>query len=377
MEIFELEFMRRAAVASFCIALLCPCIGIFLVLRRNSLMGDTLSHASLAGVALALCVPVNPLIGALTFTSICGLIIEFLRNYFKNYSDLILAIVMALSAGTAVTVISSGSLGTDAGAYILGSVLTVSRADTIMIGGLTLLCLLLSIILWDQLLYVVYDEEAAKIAGVKVKLISYGFSLLSACAAAVSIQIVGVLVLSSLTAIPVAAALLLHRNFRETWIFSIIFSLTAMSAGFYASYWLDAAPGGLTALFAAALLFGVLLFRKLKRPSPLPESGQPAVSAIRIRYMAGFLSVLKKGRGREKRAPGKQDTLEISCKTVSSGESDTTGTTCTTRTSRTNGKKCASPISEASGAPAAGSGIPEKPGDMTKSEPSSRGVRNV
>lgn len=341
MEIFELDFMRRAAVASFCIALLCPCIGIFLVLRRNSLMGDTLSHASLAGVALALCVPVNPLIGALTFTSICGLVIEFLRTYFKNYSDLILAVVMALSAGTAVTVISSGSLGTDAGAYILGSVLTVSTADTIMIGGLTLLCLVLSIIFRDQLLYVVYDEDAARIAGVKVKLISYGFSLLSACAAAVSIQIVGVLVLSSLTAIPVAAALLLHRNFRGTWILSIIFSLIAMSAGFYASYWLDAAPGGLTALFAAALLFGVLLFRKLRRPSRPPEAlDHPSSPSSSVTGVPNFLKTLQKSRSREDRTP---------YRTVISGTPAEAGTTGASGAAGDHGIPGASGISETSG----------------------------
>ena len=84
---FEYSFMQNALFISICISILCPCIGIFLVLRRYSMIGDTLSHASLAGITIGLLSNQNPILGAFIFTSICGALIEFLRNYFQRYTD--------------------------------------------------------------------------------------------------------------------------------------------------------------------------------------------------------------------------------------------------------------------------------------------------
>ncbi|MGI5857625.1 MAG: metal ABC transporter permease, partial [Candidatus Merdivicinus sp.] len=91
---FSYGFMQNAIFVSIFISILCPCIGIFLVLRRYSMIGDTLSHASLAGVTLGLLANQNPILGAFIFTSVCGALIEFLRSYFKKFTDLILAIVL-------------------------------------------------------------------------------------------------------------------------------------------------------------------------------------------------------------------------------------------------------------------------------------------
>jgi zinc transport system permease protein len=117
---------------------------------------------------------------------------------------------------------------------------------------------------YHQLLYIAYDEEAARVAGVKVSLINYVFSVLVAAAISVSIRITGVLVLSSLIAIPVATALQLGRGFRFTLIFSIIFSVTDIMLGLCASYYLDVAPGGFTAIVAVTVLALVLAAKKLR-----------------------------------------------------------------------------------------------------------------
>jgi ABC-type Mn2+/Zn2+ transport system permease subunit len=119
-EMLNYIFMQNAIFVSFCIAILCPCIGVLLVLRRYSMIGDTLAHASLAGVTLGLAFGQNPVLGAFIFTSICGALIEFLRNYFKKYTDLILSIVLALSVGVAITIISSGKLHVNANSINVG-----------------------------------------------------------------------------------------------------------------------------------------------------------------------------------------------------------------------------------------------------------------
>lgn len=254
--------MQNALFISVCIAVLCPCIGIFLVLRRYSMIGDTLSHASLAGIAIGLASGGSPVIGAFLFTSLCGALIEFLRTYFKKYTDLILTVVLSLSVGVAITIISSGNLHANADAFLFGSILTVDGGDMTTVLILTVLSVLTVIFLYDQMLYIAYDEEAAQIAGVRVKAINYVFSILVASAISVSIRIVGVLVLSSMIALPVAAALQLHKGFRQTLLFSILFSMADILIGLFLSYHLNVAPGGFTALVSVAVLIMVIVIRK-------------------------------------------------------------------------------------------------------------------
>jgi zinc transport system permease protein len=257
------SLMQNALFVSVFISILCPCIGIFLVLRRYSMIGDTLSHASLAGITLGLLANQNPILGAFVFTSICGALIEFLRSYFKKYTDLILTIVLALGVGTAITIISSGKLHANADSFMFGSILTVTRFDMIMVVILSAISVLTLIFLYHQMVYIAYDEEAARIAGVKVKLINYIFSILVASAISVSIRIVGVLVLSSMIALPVATALQLGKGFRLTLIFSIVFSVIDIMLGLFISYYLNVAPGGFTALVSVGVLVVILLIKKL------------------------------------------------------------------------------------------------------------------
>jgi len=259
----EYGFMQNAFVVSLFISVLCPCIGVFLVLRRYSMIGDTLAHSSLAGVTIGLLCGRNPVLGAFVFTSICGALIEFLRRYFAKYTDLILSIVLALSVGTAITIISSGRLDVNADSFLFGSVLTVSRFDMLMVIILSVISVLTLILLYDELIYIAYDEEAARVAGVKVQLINYVFSILVASAISVSIRIVGVLVISSMIALPVATALQLEQGFKRTLVWSIVFSVIDIMSGLVFSFYLNVAPGGFTALTSVAVLVLVLLGKKL------------------------------------------------------------------------------------------------------------------
>ena len=256
-------FMQNALLVSLFISILCPCIGVFLVLRHYSMIGDTLAHASLAGVTIGLLFDRSPILGAFLFTSICGGLIEFLRKYFKKYTDLILTIVLSLSVGVAITLISSGKIHANADSFLFGSILTVTRLDRIMVMVLSVVSLLALVLLYHPLVYIAYDEEAAKVAGVKVEAINYVFFILVAAAISVSIRIVGVLVLSSLIALPVATAMQLEKGFRWTLLFSILFSAVDVLSGLILSYYLNVAPGGFTALVAVAVLTAVLIGKRI------------------------------------------------------------------------------------------------------------------
>lgn len=166
---FSYTFMQNALIISICIAVLCPCIGLFLVLKRYSMIGDTLAHSSLAGVTLGLLFRESPVLVSFVFTAFAGMMIEFLRQYFKKYTDLILSVVLSVSVGIAITLISSGRLHANADAYLFGSMLTVSNEDMAITGLLSLAAVLTVILNYHQLLYITYDEEAARVAGAHVQ----------------------------------------------------------------------------------------------------------------------------------------------------------------------------------------------------------------
>ena len=141
----DLGFMQNAFIAGFIVSILCPFIGLFIVLRRYSMIGDTLSHSSFAGVAIGLLIGVNPLLTAFLFTSVCALVIEALRTYYKKYAELVMSIVLTLSLGIAIILISSGKASAKVDSYLFGSILTVTQSDIWMIaivGGICLVILL-------------------------------------------------------------------------------------------------------------------------------------------------------------------------------------------------------------------------------------------
>jgi zinc transport system permease protein len=261
---FEYDFMQNAFLVSLFVSILSPSIGIFLVLRRYSMIGDSLAHASLAGITIGLLTNQNPILGAFIFTSISGALIEYLRNYFKKHTDLILSIVLSLGVGIALTLISSGKLNANADSFMFGSVLTVTKMDMFMAFILTAISVVTLLVLYHKMVYISYDEDTATVAGVRVKLINYIFSILVAAAISVSIRIVGVLVISSLISLPVATALQLEKSFKKTFIYSIIFSVIDIMVGLIISYYINVAPGGFTALVAVFVLLLVIIYKKFK-----------------------------------------------------------------------------------------------------------------
>lgn len=259
----QYSFMQNALMISVLMSVLCPGIGIFLVLRRYSMIGDTLAHSSLAGIAVGLMLGGNPIISAFLVTSVFGVIIEILRYYYKKYAELILSIILSLSVGIAITIMSSGKAHANVESFLFGSILTVAREDLYTVLILSIISVIIISVLYNQLVFITFDEEGAKIAGIKVKAINYIFSILVAATISVSIRIVGVLVLSSLIALPVATALQLNKGFKLTLMFSILISLINIILGLFISYYIDAAPGGVTAILSVITLVLVIILKKV------------------------------------------------------------------------------------------------------------------
>ena len=259
---FEFDFMRNAFMAGVVVSVLCPIIGLFIVLRRNSMIGDTLSHSSFAGVAIGLVFGVNPIISAFLFTTICAVIIEFLRGYYKKYAELVMSIVLTLSLCIAIILISTGKANANVNSYLFGSILTVSKSDLLIIATAGIICLLILRVIYNKLIYITFDEEGAKTAGINVKFINYLFTILVGATISLSIRIMGILVISSIIVVPVATSMQLKKNFNKTLTLSVLFGLIDILLGLFLSYHFDSAPGGTIALTSVIVLVITLILKR-------------------------------------------------------------------------------------------------------------------
>lgn len=260
---FAYAFIQNAFIVAVLISLVCPLIGMFLVLRRYSMIGDALAHASLAGVAVGLLLDINPILSAFGLTSVFGVLIEVLRQRFRRYAELILVIILAISVGIAITIMSAGLVYANVESFLFGSMLTVTKEDVWSVVALSIISLLTIIKLYPQLVMLTFDEDGAKIAGVKTKLINYIFAVLVAATISVAIRIVGILVISSLIALPVATALQLQKGFRRTLELSVLFGFLDIIISLFISFWADAAPGGITAITSVVMLLLVIAYKEV------------------------------------------------------------------------------------------------------------------
>ncbi|MDO8499273.1 MAG: metal ABC transporter permease [bacterium] len=259
LEIFHYSFIVRGLEAGLLIGAIAPLIGIFLVLRRYSLIADTLSHVSLAGIAVGLLLKINPLITALVASALSSVAIERLRTSKKVYGESALSIFLSGSLALAIVLIGlAHGFNVDLFSYLFGSILTVRVADVYLILILSVIIAVLLITFYKELVYISFDEEAAKVSGIPVPLFNTLFILLAAVTIAIAIPIIGVLLISALLVLPVVSALQLKKSFLGTLLWAEVISLGSVLGGIVASFWLNVSSGGMIVLIML-VVFGVIL----------------------------------------------------------------------------------------------------------------------
>ena len=167
--IFQYAFMQRAFVVAAIIAVIAPCIGVSIVLKRLSAIGDATSHSALAGIAFGLLLGINPILGAVMFSIFAVIGIEVFRKSFGKYSEI--ATVVVMSAGIGLTAVLSGFItngSTNINSFLFGSIVAINDFELYLTIGLGIAVIITSILLYKELFFVTFDEEAAKLAGVPV-----------------------------------------------------------------------------------------------------------------------------------------------------------------------------------------------------------------
>jgi len=268
LDIFQYEFMQRALIGGLLVGVICPIIGLFITLRRMSMIADALSHVCLSGVAAGLLMGAQPVISASAFALGGSLLIEWLREKYKNYSELSIAII--LSAGVAIAAILIGlGNGFNGGimSYLFGSIVLITVEDIYVIAIIGLPVLLLTIFLIKELFAITFDEETARAGGLPVKLINVGFTALTALTIAVSLRIVGILLVSSLMVLPVAIAMQLAKSFRGTLVTAVVSGEISVLIGLLCSFYLDLPPGGAIVMTLVLMLVLVLVLTSRRAAS--------------------------------------------------------------------------------------------------------------
>ncbi|RIX54167.1 metal ABC transporter permease [Paenibacillus nanensis] len=262
MEIVTSEFFQRALIGGLLIGVTAPLMGFFLVLRRLSMIGDTLSHVAIAGVALGFLTGVYPIAMGLVFAIAASFAIEKLRKAYKTYAELSLAIMMAGGIGLASILFTSGESMMDVNSYLFGSIYTLSNGDLLTIGGVTAVVLIVIAVQSKELFLLTFDEDAAAVSGLPVRFYNVMISVLTALVISVAIKIVGALLVSALLTIPAACSLIIARSFKQSIVTVILIGELAVLAGLMIAGIWNLAPGGTIVLLLIAVLLLLLLLRR-------------------------------------------------------------------------------------------------------------------
>ncbi|GIP51975.1 MULTISPECIES: metal ABC transporter permease [Paenibacillus] len=263
MEILTADFFQRALTGGLLIGLTAPLIGIFLVLRRLSMIGDTLAHVTIAGVALGFLIEVYPIGVGLVFAVVASFAIEKLRKAYKGYAELSIAVIMAGGVALASLFFTLGmGYNNDVVSYLFGSIYTLDTTDLYVVGAVTIVVVAIISVFFKEMFLLTFEEDAASVSGLPVKLLNLLITVMTALVVSTAIKIVGALLVSALLTIPAACSLLIARSFKTSVIFSVVIAEIAVVAGLMTAGIWNLAPGATIVLLLIAMLILTLIGKK-------------------------------------------------------------------------------------------------------------------
>lgn len=270
--LLKYEFLQNAFLSGMIIGLIAPLLGVFIVVRRLSLIADALSHVTLAGIAGSLYLSqsfvglatLNPIYLGIVASVSGSILIERLRRLYKHYEELAIPIIMSGGLGVSAIFISLASgFNTDLMSYLFGSVSAVSRQDLYIVLAVAIIVFIFLFSFFKELFVLSFDEEYAKASGLPAKWVHFLFMIVVALVIAASMRIVGILLVSSLITLPVAAAMRMAKGFKQAIIYSIVFGELAVVIGLVSAFYLNLAPGGTIVVTSIIILLIVIIAKKL------------------------------------------------------------------------------------------------------------------
>ena len=264
MEIFQYDFMRKAFIVGIMIAVIIPCIGVVVVLKRLSMIGDAISHTSLAGVAFGLVFNINPIAASIVFCVLAALSIEFIRKKISKYGEMSISIIMSLSIGIAGILSGFVSNNANFNSFLFGSIVAISDFELKLVILISLISILIFIFLYKEIFYITFNERLAKLSGVPVNRINFIFTILTAAAVSISARTIGSLIVSSMMVVPAACSMQIANSYKKTIIYAVLFNLFFTILGIFISYYKGLKPGATIVLISIITFIAILLIKSSK-----------------------------------------------------------------------------------------------------------------
>lgn len=261
-EMFQYAFMQRAFIVGILLAFIIPLIGVVIVLKRLSMIGDALSHTSLAGVALGLILGINPIIGAVVSCVVAAFSIEAIRRKLPKYAEISISIIMSVGIGLASVLSGFIDDAASFNSFLFGSIVAITNTEVIMVVIVTVIVMITFLLLYKELMFITFDEADAILAGLPVKKINFVITILTAITVSVAARSVGALIVSSLMVIPVACAMQIANSYKKTVIYSVIFAIVFTIVGLVLSYYFNLKPGGTIVLTGVVVLIPLMIMKK-------------------------------------------------------------------------------------------------------------------
>ena len=247
-EILSFAFVQRALMAGILIAAVCSILGVFLVLRRMSLIGDGLAHITFGSVAVVLFIGISPLymtLAALPLVMISSLAILKLNSSKRISGDAAIGIVSSIGIAVGIVLASlSGGYNVDLFSYLFGNILTVNQTELLLSFILFIIVICCVIYFYHDLFAVTFDEELAQSMGIKTKRINILLFILTAVAAVLAMKVTGIMLVSAMLILPPLTALQLSISFKMTIIVSVLFAILSVICGIIFSFLLNLPAGG-------------------------------------------------------------------------------------------------------------------------------------
>ncbi|MET7455358.1 metal ABC transporter permease [Streptomyces sp. NPDC005574] len=276
MTFLDFPFMQRALLAAVLVGITAPAVGIYLVQRRQALLGDGIGHVAMTGVGLGFLLSTSPVWMATAVSVLGAVLMELIRWYGRTRGDIALAMLFygGMAGGVMLINLAPGGSNANLMSYLFGSLTTVSRSDVTAICLLAGFVVLVTLGLRRQLFAVSQDEEFARVTGLPVRALNLLTAITAAVTVTVAMRVVGLLLVSALMVVPVAAAQQLTRSFAATFAVAVAIGVTVTVSGTVTSYYQYVPPGATIVLMAIAAFFVLTLLA-----APLARRRARAVAA--------------------------------------------------------------------------------------------------
>ncbi|MBV2357532.1 metal ABC transporter permease [Streptomyces sp. J2-1] len=295
MEFLDYAFMQRALVSAVLVGITAPAIGIYLVQRRQALMGDGIGHVAMTGVGLGFLLDASPVWMATLVSVVGSVLMELIRWYGRTRGEIALAMLFYGGMAGGVMFVNLAPDGSNANltSYLFGSLSTVSASDVTAISVLAAFVIVVSLGLRRQLFAVSQDEEFARVTGVPVRALNLLTAVTAAVTVTVAMRVVGLILVSALMVVPVAAAQQLTRSFATTYAVAVALGITASVGGTVTSFYQDIPPGATIVLLTIAVFLALtalaapLARRRARAAAAALPAGDPVECAIPAARAAG------------------------------------------------------------------------------------------